>query len=231
VTLPESSPKEKGALRSMLPRLKIPPQTHRPMLVAAPVAFAVSALGGFYGSLGPSLIDRLIHSSSVVDAGAGLGVLAGVAAVSTYALRATPARRTLLVGTISLIVGVTAVMLAVWAGSVIGFFVGTAVAGVGFGAGFQGGVRLVAPLAHPDERAGVLSVFFVVSYLGMGLPAVAAGVLVVRGGGLIATSYEYCAAVILLAIVATVNVSRFSKKESGRVAPSDVEPHMIDRSV
>ena len=46
-------------------------------------------------------------------------------------------------------------------------------AGIGFGAGFQGGIRLVAPLAHPDQRAGVLSVLFTVSYLGLGVPAVA----------------------------------------------------------
>jgi hypothetical protein len=29
----------------------------------------------------------------------------------------------------------------------------------------------VAPLAHPDQRAGVLSVLYTVSYLGMGVPA------------------------------------------------------------
>ena len=88
-----------------------------------------------------------------------------------------------------------AVLLSVWADSALGFFLGTAVAGVGFGAGFQGGIRLVAPLAHPDQRAGVLSVLFTVSYLGLGIPAVVAGLAVVRGGGLVATSYEYGLAV------------------------------------
>ncbi len=98
-------------------------------------------------------------------------------------------------------------------GSALGFFVGTAVAGVGFGAGFQGGIRLVAPLAHPDQRAGVLSVLFIVSYLGLGIPAVAAGLAVVRGGGLVATSYEYGLAVIVLAAVATVNLIRLRNTE------------------
>ena len=36
-------------------------------------------------------------------------------------------------------------------------------AGVGFGAGFQGGIRLVAPLARTDQRAGVLSVLFTIA--------------------------------------------------------------------
>lgn len=99
-------------------------------------------------------------------------------------------------------------LVGLWLSSPVGFFAATAVAGVGFGAGFQGGIRLVAPLAHPDERAGVLSVLYTVSYLGMGVPAVLAGLAVVRGGGLIATSYGYGFAVIALATIATVNLIR-----------------------
>jgi hypothetical protein len=78
---------------------------------------------------------------------------------------------------------------------------------------FQGGIRLVAPLAHPDQRAGVLSVLFTVSYLGLGIPAVAAGLAIVRGG-LVATSYEYGLAVILLASFAAVNLIRLASHNS-----------------
>ena len=53
----------------------------RPLLAAAPVLFAVWALAGFYGSLGPSLIAHLVGSTAVVDAGLGIGVLAGVSAL------------------------------------------------------------------------------------------------------------------------------------------------------
>jgi MFS family permease len=114
----------------------------------------------------------------------------------------------MLVGTTALIAGVAAVLLSLWAASPLGFFAGTALAGVGFGAGFQGGIRLVALLAHPDQRAGVLSVLFTISYLGLGIPAVAAGFAVAKGGGLVATSYEYGVAVIVLAALATANLIR-----------------------
>jgi hypothetical protein len=178
------------------------------MLAAAPVLFAVWALAGFYGSLGPSLIDHLGGSSSVVEGGLGLGILALIAALATYVLRAAPAPQVMLIGTITLIAGVGVVLLSLWVGSTALFFAGTAVAGVGFGGGFQGGIRLVAPLAHPDQRAGVLSVLFTVSYLGLGIPAVLAGLAVVHGGGLVTTSYEYGLAVIALGLVATVNLIR-----------------------
>jgi uncharacterized protein (DUF427 family) len=91
------------------------------------------------------------------------------------------------------------------------------------GAGFQGGIRLVAPLAHPDQRAGVLSVLFMISYVGLGIPAIAAGVSVVHGGNLIATSYVYGAAVIALAAFATVNLMRLHTDP-----PSPTEVSMID---
>jgi hypothetical protein len=84
----------------------------------------------------------------------------------------------------------------------IGFFIGTAVAGVGFGGGFQGGIRLVLPLVDDRERAGVLSSLYIVSYLGLGVPAVIAGVLVTEVNGLLATAQEYGSAVIVLAVVA-----------------------------
>jgi hypothetical protein len=153
--LPETSPRAPGAWRSLVPQLALPAQTRRPLLAAAPVLFAVWALAGFYGSLGPTLIDHLVGSASVLDARLGLGILAGIAALGTYVLRATPAPRAhrrrsrrapLALGCLH-----------------AGLFAGTALAGVGFGAGFQGGIRLVAPLARPDQRAGVLSVLYTVS--------------------------------------------------------------------
>jgi hypothetical protein len=54
----------------------------------------------------------------------------------------------------------------------------------------------------------VLSLLYTVSYLGMGLPAVIAGFLVVRGGGLIDTAYEYGAALIVLAVLALAGLLR-----------------------
>jgi MFS family permease len=212
--LPETSPRAPGAWTSLVPQIALPPQTRRPMMAAAPVLFAVWALGGFYASLGPSLIDHLVGSTSVIDAGLGLGILAGVGALATYVLRATPADRVMLIGTRALIAGIVVVLLSLWIGSPPGFFAGTAVAGIGFGAGLQGGIRLVAPLAHPDQRAGVLSVLFTVSYLGLGLPAVLAGLAVVHGGGLVATSYVYGVAVIALAGFATLNLVHLRRAQT-----------------
>ena len=64
------------------------------------------------------------------------------------------------------------------------FFVGTALAGIGFGAGFQGALRSVVMLAAPAESAGVLAILFVISYLAMGVPAIIAGWAIVETGNI-----------------------------------------------
>jgi MFS family permease len=204
LVLRETVTRKPGALASMVPEIKLPKATRGAVAVAVPVLFSVWALAGFYGSLGPALIDGLAHSDSVVYGGLPLFVLALPAALSVPLLRQVASRTVMVVGVAALIVGVGLTVLAIGSGGggtgpETLFLIGSAVAGFGFGAGFQGGIRLVVPLAEPHERAGVLSLLYVVSYLGMGLPAVIGGVLVVHGGGLLDTAREYSAAVVVLA--------------------------------
>ncbi|WP_371790644.1 MFS transporter [Streptomyces sp. NBC_01471] len=204
----ETVTRKPGALASLAPEIKLPRAVRRPMLVAAPVLFAVWALAGLYGSLGPSLARQLTGSRSEVLGGLSLFVLAGVAAVSVLVLRKAATRTVMLTGILALIAGVALTLVSIRGSSPTGFFGGTAIAGVGFGSGFQGGIRTVMPLARPHESSGVLSLLFVVSYLGMGVPAVIAGFLVVHAGGLTATAQEYGIAVIVLAAFALLGLAR-----------------------
>jgi hypothetical protein len=178
------------------------------VLTVTPVLFSVWALAGFYASLGPALVRSLAGSHSIVLGGLSLFVLAGSAALSVLVLRGVAARPLMLTGILALVLGVATTLVAVAAGSTVGFFAGTVIAGIGFGSGFQGGIRTVLPLVAPQERAGVLSLLYVVSYLGLGVPAIAAGFLVVHAGGLVVTAREYGIAVIALATVALIAVLR-----------------------
>ncbi len=87
-----------------------------------------------------------------------------------------------------MLAGIAITLAALSYQSVAVFFLGSAITGLGFGAGFQAAVRSVVPLAAPDERAGVLSVVFIVSYIAMGLPAVIAGALLVEQGNIVLTA-------------------------------------------
>jgi MFS family permease len=125
--------------------------------------------------------------------------------------------------TTTVVFGVYAVtVLAVSLGSAAVFFAGSAIAGAGFGSGFQGGIRMVVPLAAPHQRAGLVSLLYVVSYLGLGLPAVLAGFGVVHGGGLVPTTRYYGAAVIALAALALFGLlkNRPSRAAEPAAAPA-----------
>jgi MFS family permease len=197
--MPETAPKKPGALASLRPRFHLPPATRRPMLLAVPALVAAWAFIGFYGSLGPVLVRHLVGGGSRVLGGVALTVIAGGGVAAVLALRARPARSLLGYGTSALVAGVALTLMAVQGSSVAGFFIGSAVAGMGFGATFQGAIRSVVTAAAVHERAGVLSLLYVVSYLAMGVPAVIGGIRFVHGGDVIETATEYGLAVIVLA--------------------------------
>ncbi|WP_376726315.1 MFS transporter [Streptomyces nigra] len=208
----ETVSRERGALASMAPEFKLPRTARPAVAIAAPVMFAVWALTGLYAALGPAIIRTLVHSDSVVWGGLPLFVLATSAGLAVVVLRGTATRRVMFTGIGSLVVGVLITLASVASNggslAVTTFFVGAAISGFGFGAGFQGGIRLVVPLVEPHERAGVLSLLYVVCYVGLGVPAVIGGFLVVHGGGLVPTAREYGGAVILLALAALTGLLR-----------------------
>ncbi|HVY38907.1 MAG TPA: MFS transporter [Polyangia bacterium] len=220
--MPESAARRPGALRSLRPKLWLPPAARAPALLAAPVLIATWALVGFYGSLGPSLVRRLAGSSSLVLGGAVLFVMAASGALTVLLSRARPARTILVAGSAALMAGVTLTLIGTALGSIGLFFVGTAVAGAGFGSGFQGAIRTVVPLAAAHERAGVLSVLYVIAYLSMGLPAVFVGVRVVHGADLFTAAREYGFAVIALAAAALAGTMVRAHPAPARQA---VQPH------
>jgi hypothetical protein len=197
-----------GAWASLVPQVHLPRAVHGPALIAIPALIATWALGGFYGSLGPTLVRGLLGFSSPVLGGLSLFVLAGTGSLSVLLLRNIDPHRMLALGAFGLFSGVAATLAALGAHSAFAFFAATALAGAGFGAAFQGAVRTVVPFAKAHERAGVLSVIFLVSYLSLGLPAVAAGYLVVHDGGVLATAREFGAAVMVLSALAFIGTLR-----------------------
>src|ERR1700733_8890371 len=192
-----------GAWNSLKPQLALPSAAREPLLLALPVLIAVWALGGLYASLGPSLVRGMLGSNAPLLGGLALFVLAASGGIAVLLLQNLDARKTMTLGSTSLLAGVGLVVLALTRSEVALFFLGTAVAGVGFGTGFQGAVRTVVSVAAPHERAGTLSIVFIVSYIALGAPAIIAGAMV-RHAGLLATARVFGLAVMALAAAALI---------------------------
>ncbi|KAA0947391.1 MULTISPECIES: MFS transporter [unclassified Pseudomonas] len=203
--LPETVSRIPGALASLWPTLHVPPQARRALWLSLPVDIAVWAMSGFYLSLAPSLVRAATGSTSNLIGGGLVAVLTLSGAVMIFSLRNRPADKVLRLGASLLAVGVALILAAVHSASLPLFFFATLVAGSGFGAGFLGALRSVVPLALPHERAGLISAFYVLSYLAFCLPSLLAGHLT-RTFGLIATTDGYGLVLIVLALSALVGL-------------------------
>lgn len=202
--MPETVARQTGALASVRPRFALPAAARGPMLVAAPILVAAWSLAGFYAALGPAITRAVFDVDSSLAGGAIAFALAGSGALTVFLMRNRPADTVMTYRAYALLTSAVVSVLSLGVHSIIGFLAGTILSGTGFGAGFQGAVRTVAPIARPHERAGVLSVIFVVSYLAMGLPSIIAGLFVARGADLMLTAQLFGGFVATLALFALV---------------------------
>jgi len=208
-----------GVLASLKPQLKLPRATREPLLLATPVLIAVWALAAFYGALSPLLVKGMLGVNTPLIGGLALFVVATFGGLSVLVLQHREAKDVMILGTVSLIVGTGIAALSLPHSDIALFFLGSMIAGVGFGAGFQGAVRTVMPFAAPHERAGVLSIIFIISYIALGVPAVAAGWMIARHGNILATAQLFAAVIIALAGTALVaSVMRVATQRVSRVA-------------
>lgn len=212
--LAESVSPQPGAWQSLRPTLHVPVQARRALWLILPLNLAAWAVGGFYLSLAPSLVRAATGSTSNLIGGALVAVLTLTGALSIYTLRNQEADKMLRLSASLLVIGLALVLIAVHGGSLPLFFIGTLVTGSGFGAGFLGALRSIMPLALPHERAGLMSAFYVLSYLAFSLPSLLAGNLT-RVFGLIPTTDGYGAVLIVLSAAALLGLSRQSVKPAG----------------
>ena len=205
--LPESVSRQAGVWASLRPTLHVPLQARSTLWRLLPLNTALWALGGFYASLAPSLVRTATGSTSNMIGGATVAALTLTGALMIYSMRNRPAGKSLLLGASLMPAGVVLILLGVHSASLPLFFLGTLVAGCGFGSGFLGILRSLVPLALPHERAGLVSTYYALSYLAFCLPSLLAGNLS-RTLGLVATVDGYGAVLILLALGALAGLMR-----------------------
>jgi MFS family permease len=221
LAIPDLVPRRPGWQSSLRPALAVPAPA-RPMFAAgAPSLVGTFALTGLYLSLGPSLAVLVLQTDSRAVGGLVIIALMGTAAVSaTLSFRLNPAW-VLVRAPVLLVAGVAVTLIGVWTDSIGILLAGSVIAGIGVGPAFSAFLRTVAPLAPPEQRAGLLSATFVLIYLSFSVPAMIAGVAVTIYG-LERTAYAYGFAVMALAAFTTVAVSR--RIAAVRPAPAAPSP-------
>jgi MFS family permease len=205
--LPEPLPPTGDWRRSLRPRVAVPRHMTGTFLTVAPCMMATWALGGLYLSLGPSLTVELTGSSSHVVAGLVVVALMGTGALTGVLTHGRAPHRLMLGGAGFVIAGVIVAIAAIATRSTAALFIGSTIAGLGFGPGFAGAFRILTDLAEPHERAGLVAAIYVVSYIAFSVPAVVGGIAA-TSYGLRDTALVYACAVVALATVAALAHAR-----------------------
>jgi len=211
VLSPETMPRTPGALRSMIPRVAIPPAARKEFAAAAPVVAAVWMLAGLSGGLAPSMVRSVFHLDSGLLNGLAGFIAPAVSTVVGLSFARVGPRRAMTIGIWASIVGAVGIIGGVFAGSLTIMIIGQAVAGVGFGASFSAALRLVFPLAAAHERAGVVAGIYVVSYVAFGVPIVIEGQLVGPLGEVPAVVC-YTALTVFLALISLIAQTRIERR-------------------
>jgi MFS family permease len=192
-----------GALRSLTPRISVPRLARSEFFASIPVHIATWMLGGLYLGLVPSIMHSVFDVDSGLVTGLAILALSGTGALAGFLFGSTPARSAVILGGSLTVTGTAVTLCSITTGLLPLFFVGSIIAGVGFGASFSGALRIISPLAEAHQRAELFAAIYVVSYLSFSLPVVVAGLLV-STAGIMSTTVVYGGAVITAASVGLI---------------------------
>ncbi len=208
--IPETASPMPGLLRSMVPSVHVAHAARRGFARGLPLLLSIWALCGFIIALGPSLLRDVFGVSSGLLNGATVAVLCGAGAVSSLLMRGQPPRRMAASGMAAVTAGVGLLLASIGTRSPTLFFVGSATAGAGLGASFSGLIQSLVPITPVHERAELFAAIFLVTYLSLSVPPIAAG-FAVPLTGFLGTTQAYLGAVLVVSATATVLQWLFSR--------------------
>lgn len=148
-----------------------------------PLNVAVWGVGALFLSLLPGLLHEIAPSPSMGWlSGAEVGLMTLLGGVAVLCFRNRTATSARIWAGAMLIVGIALILLGTMLQNPWLLLTGAVPTGIGFGAGFLGVLRTLVARAQPQERAGLVSAFYIASYLPNALLAMIAGYAAQRFG-------------------------------------------------
>lgn len=145
---------------------------------AAALGFFAFAVMGLFSSLGAIIVRGELGITSYFVGGLAPFVTFAASAVAQLAVGRMAYRRVLVLGTVLFPLGLALTAVSLYHPVLWLFLVAAAFAGSGAGLLFKSAVAETVIAADPASRAGVLAMFFVISYVGMGLPSIAFSLII-----------------------------------------------------
>jgi hypothetical protein len=153
-----------------------------PVTAAAATLAAFAANGLFAGLSGLFLATTLRHPSHALS-GATLFLVFSAGVVSQLATSRLAASRVLAIGTLSMLVGLVLLVVAVRLATpnLAIFLIGGALIGAGAGAVFKGTTGIVLEASAPEDRVAMTSALLIALFVGLSVPVIGAGIALNEG--------------------------------------------------
>jgi predicted MFS family arabinose efflux permease len=174
---------------------------------ATAFGFFAFAVMGLFSSLGAIIVRGQLAITSYFIAGLVPFTAFAASATAQLALGKFSQPRLLVTGTILFPVGLAITAFTLYHPTLWLAFTAAGLSGAGAGLLFKAAVTQSAIAADPASRAGVLAVFFVIAYIGMGLPSVAFSI-VIQHVALKPSMIGFAAAISFGAIAAVITSTR-----------------------
>jgi MFS family permease len=145
-------------------------------VAATAAGFASFAVFALFTSLAPGFVGATLHHPSRALAGLIVFAVFGAAAAAQTLTSRLDARVRRSIGLLAQAAGVAVLAIGMHTTSLAAFLFGGIAAGVGAGVLFKSAVGAVAAMARPGKRSEALAGLFLISYLGLVLPAVGLGI-------------------------------------------------------
>lgn len=204
--MPEPGTRRPGWRRSLRPTVYVPSGAGAIFAVALPATVATWSLSAFYLSLGPKLVLGLVGSANLMWGGLAAFLLAGIGSLGAVAATRVTPKVGVVAGCATLFAGAALTFGAIAGSAPALFLLGTGIAGVGFGATWNGAYRMLTADVAPGDRAGLVAAIFVVAYLSFSVPTIVAGVAS-QHYGIRDTALGYDAVVAVLVVVAATTTA------------------------
>jgi MFS family permease len=172
---PETMKPAPGMAASLVPQIRVPGNI-RPLLLPASCTFiGVWAIGGFYQAFSSSMASDLLGTTNTIVAATVFASMMAPNAIGgalSGRFRPDVAQR---FGMEVFFLCIFAILISLNYGATVPFLVASVGAALAGGFAFTGSMRALLDKTSQEERAGVLSTIFLISYSGAGLPNLIVG--------------------------------------------------------
>jgi MFS family permease len=211
VLLAPETVERRGSFRPRLQRLGVPAEVRGVFVRAGAAGFASFAVAGVFSAVAPGFLAVVLHHHSPALAGLLVFLFMGLSLGGQFAIRPLSDRGALAWGCALLLAGVALLALSLGVESTAALFASAVVAGLGQGMVIGAALAAITQRAPVERRGETASSFFVVIYVGLSLPVIAAG-LAIHWTSLKPAGIGFCIAVAVL--VAGVLASQLRARDA-----------------